>query len=166
MGAIHPKRAWHTAKATAQNSRKSKVKLRGRKRKPPPPLLRIRLATWTQSGRQHAGSPLIHSNKGGCVCHIVSARALSLSSNSVKQLTPSLCVRAGVEIGGNEHRARERAGANKDDDAETCRWLAGVRMGAPGLECGGGRASEYAALVGAAVTSQPPGRCLALTSPC
>lgn len=128
---------------------------------PPPPLLRIRLATWTQSGRQHAGSPLIHSNKG-CVCHIVSARALSPLIPSSNSLHRFVCERVWKlaatstepESGGKQRRRRR--------NLSLAGWRANGGTGA-GMRR---RASQRVQLWRALVTSQPPGRCLALTSPC
>ena len=93
-----------------------------------------------------AGSPLIHSNKG-CVPYCLSlAESAQLSSNSVKQL------RFVCESGCGNWRQRapsQRTSGGKqrrkDDDEETCRWLA-LRMGAPGLECGGGGGGRHTQL--------------------
>jgi hypothetical protein len=163
---------------TTHNSLKSKAKLsvcgRKRKRAPPTPFVRIRLATWsqrTQSGRQHAGRQAAHlSIPTRGVCAILS---LSQSSPLIPSSNSALCARAGVEIGGNEHRASGGKQRRKDDERKLVAgwhcdwghrgWNAAATAAADSLTH---TASERAGSAALAVTSQPPGRCLALTSPC
>lgn len=129
------KRAWHSPKATAQNSRKSKVKLSVWKRKhalPPHPFcanspchLVAKDTKWETTRRAEAGSPLIHSNEG-CVPYCLSLSLRTLSSNSVKQL--ALCASGCGNWRQRAPSQRESAGANKDDEnlslamAGVCEW--------------------------------------------
>jgi hypothetical protein len=74
-----------------------------------------------------AGSPLIHSNKG-CVPYCLS---LAASSPLIPSSNSALCARAGVEIGGNEHRASER-GQTKTEGRRGNLSLAGIANGGTG----------------------------------
>jgi len=129
----HGKKGVALFRATAHNSLKSKAKLSvcGRKRKrvhAPHPFcanspchLVAKDTKWETTRRQAAHLSI--PTRG--VCHIVSLSQRARSSPLIPSSNSALCARAGVEIGGNEHRASERAGANKDGRTTTRKLVAG-----------------------------------------
>lgn len=152
LGAIHPKRVWHYERATAQNSNCAGGKeSRVHALPSPTPFANspCHLDTkWETTRRQ----PTYPFQQGVCVPYCLCSRALS--SNSVKQLTPSLCVRAGVEIGGNEHRARERGQTKTTTTPKlVAGWLA-CEWGHRGWNAAAGEPAS-AALAGAGDVTAP-----------